>query len=376
MSVHRPTVIIGGGVAGLAVAKALSDNGWPCVIVEKDRRLGGRVADWPCVATESCQRCFACSVEDVAHEVQSSPHVTTLLGHRISSVARDNGNAFRVGVRAEEQGPPSLATGGDTNVEIDLGDSLQGGGSESILEASAVVVATGFEPYDPTEKGFWGYGQVEGVLTLKDLNVFLRNDDLAGFAGKCDQPLRVAFLQCVGSRDRSIGANYCSHYCCQSALRTALKLRSEFRDWDITVFYIDLQIPGKLAADLVQSAIQRNVRLIQGVPGEIVPRSDGHLDIVREDSGRNIHETYDRIVLSIGQRPSESSAHMGEMLGLEADEFGFLASRHGTDSCRTAIPGVYLAGTCGGPKTIEETLLHASETAWAILSDQHTLLTA
>ncbi len=369
MSAHLPIVIIGGGPAGLAVAKALSDNGRPCVIVEKDHVLGGRVADLPCMATQSCQRCFAGLVEDLAHEVASSPHVTTMLGHRISSVARNNGTALQVGVRPAEQDPQSAPDGGDNVVEIDLGDSFPESGPESVLDASAVVIATGFEPYDPSEKGFWGYGRLDGVVTLKDLNMLVRNDDLARFAGAGDQPIRVAFFQCVGSRDRSIDANYCSHYCCQSALRMALKLRSEFPDWEITVFYIDLQTPGKLAAGLVQSAREWGIRLIQGVPGEIVPGPDGTLEIVREDAGRNSRETYHRIVLSIGQRPSESSRDVGRLLGPGADEFGFLASRSGLDRCRTSTPRVYLAGTCAGPKTIEEAILHGAETAWTILSD-------
>lgn len=342
---QQDVVIIGGGVAGLAVAKALAGNGITSTIVEKGPELGGNVRKWACMATDECNRCFACSLEDLAGEIASHPSVQVLQERELSSVERSEKSLQRVGVRPV------------------------GGGAETFLDARSLVLATGFEPYDPSEKIFWGYGRFSGILTLAELNTFVRNDNLAGWVEDASDPLKIAFFQCIGSRDKSIGANYCSQYCCTAALRMALRLRHEHPEWDISIFYIDLQVAGKHAAKLLSEASAKNIRLIQGVPGEILQGAEGTLEIVREQDGRNVRENYHRIVLSIGQRPSRGNEQLAAATGLVLDEFGFLASSALIDPCRTVAAGVYLAGTCGGPRGIEATLDHAGQTAAAVLED-------
>jgi heterodisulfide reductase subunit A2 len=341
----KNVVIIGGGVAGLAVAKSLANNGISSTIVERDDRLGGRVRQWACMATDRCLRCFACIVQDLVDEVTSLPEVKILHECELASVERSEGVIEKITVR-----------------------SLNGG-AERVLNADALVLATGFDPYDPSEKIFWGYGSSKGVLTLAEMDSYVRNDDLAGFAENVAEPLRVAFFQCIGSRDRSIGANYCSQYCCQAALRMALRLRHARPDWDITIFYIDLQIAGKLAGHLLADAADKSIRLVQGVPGEIVEGDEGILQVVREAGGRNVRESYHRVVLSVGQRPSDSSREMAALTGLSLDDFGFLAPSGLTDPSRTAAGGIYLAGTCAGPKGIEATLEHAGQATEAVIED-------
>ncbi len=237
------------------------------------------------------------------------------------------------------------------------------------MEAEALVIATGYQPYDPSEKIFWGYARMKGVLTLKDINAYVRNDDLAGFSSGIQGAAQIAFFQCVGSRDAAIGANYCSQYCCEAALRMALKLRQEREDWEITIFYIDLQVAGKFAGSLMEEARIRRIRLIQGVPGEIVPGDDNTLQVIREDAGRNVRESFHRIVLSIGQRPLPDSSGIAEMVGLETNEFGFFSSKDPLGGGRTGMARVYVAGTCSGPRTIEQTLMDGGQTAAAIITD-------
>jgi heterodisulfide reductase subunit A len=341
---EKPVVIVGGGVGGLAVAKTLLANGIGCTVVEKENHLGGRVRDWACMATNQCLRCYSCSLGDLVDEVNSFPNAKVMKGAELSSVAASRGG-IHVGVR-------SLASNTD-----------------ELVEAEALVIATGYQPYDPSEKLFWGYGRLEGVLTLKDMNAYVRNDDLDGFTSGIQGPARIAFFQCVGSRDAAIGANYCSQYCCEAALRMALKLRQEHEDWEITIFYIDLQVAGKFAGSLLREARRHRIRLIQGVPGEIVQGDDNTLQIIREDAGRNVRESFDRIVLSIGQRPSPGSLAIAETVGLERDEFGFFSSKDLLGGGRTGVARVYVAGTCSGPRDIEETLMDGGQTAAAIIAD-------
>jgi heterodisulfide reductase subunit A len=340
----KSVVIVGAGIGGLAVAKSLLANGVGCTIVEKESHLGGKVRDWACMATDQCLRCFCCSVGDLVEEVNSFSNAKVVKSAELSSM-----EAFHDGVR--------------------VGIRSLGSTAEEILEADALVVATGFQPYNPSEKLFWGYGRLNGVLTLEDMNAYVRNDDLAGFSSEIPDNAKIAFFQCVGSRDATIGANYCSQYCCEAALRMALKLRQEHEDWEITIFYIDLQVAGKFAGSLLEEARTKRIRLIQGVPGEIVQGDEDTLQVIREDAGSNVRENFHRIILSIGQRPSPDSSEIAKIAGMETNEFGFFLSQDALGGGRTGVARVYVAGTCGGPKDIEETLMDGGQTAAAIISD-------
>ena len=187
MSDHNngQVVIVGGGIAGLATAKLLSENGIPFAIVERSYKLGGHTKDWACMATDNCNRCHSCAVFDYEDFVTSSPHGEILLRHELFSVTRSTSGLRSVGIRCVDSG------------------------AERELPATALVLAVGFEPFDPIEKGFWGYGTVEGVMTLSDLNRLMRLDDLNKLRPDNGGPLNLAFFQCVGSRDKTIGADYC-----------------------------------------------------------------------------------------------------------------------------------------------------------------------
>ncbi len=242
MNKSRPIVIIGGGVAGLAVAEALAENDLPCVIVEKKESLGGHVKHWACTATDRCLSCYCCKVDDLVHTVRSSDKITVELGWEVSQLVRNGSKIEKVGLRS-------------------TGDA-----AEKFVDACAVVAAVGFAPYDPSDKVFWGYGRLTGVVTLAELNQWAHSGDLSAFVTDESQPLRLAFFQCIGSRDRTIGANYCSEYCCCAALRMALSLRYTHPHWDVALFYIDLQMAGKMANELMRDAQKQGIRLVQGVP--------------------------------------------------------------------------------------------------------------
>jgi heterodisulfide reductase subunit A len=146
----------------------------------------------------------------------------------------------------------------------------------------------------------------------------------------------------------------------------SLKLIHELPGISVTLFYIDLQLAGKFGGQLLEAAKAKGVRLVQGVPGEI-RNTKGTLDVIIESEGRNQTESFDRVILSIGQRPNTIGPYA--QLGLSADEFGFIRSKSILDSSRTEFKGVYVAGTCCGPKSIETTMEHAGQTAETIMAD-------
>lgn len=342
--VDKPVLIVGGGMAGLAVAKTLADSGIACLIVEREHKVGGHAREWACMATDACQRCYCCLVEDLVRDVHASDKVEVLTGREVLSMRGSDANGKQVVLK-------DVATGGETT-----------------SEASAVVFATGFVPYDPAEKLLWGHGRLDGVYTLAEVDAMVKGDQTAYLVGS-GSPAKIAFFQCVGSRDVSSGANYCSQYCCKAALRMALKLLHECPGTEVTVFYIDLQVAGKYAGDLLKLAKQANIRLRQGVPGEVMQAEDGGLEVIVEDQGNNVKERFDRVILSIGQRPATSDTTQVAAMGLALNEFGFLGTASPLDMNRTAVPGVYVAGASSGPKDIAQTLEHAGQTAAAILVD-------
>ncbi len=342
---NKPVIIVGGGVAGLAVAEALDENGLSSVIIEKQETLGGHVQNWACMATDRCLRCFCCTVDDLIHKVLSSERITHQTGCELSQIIRNESKISKVGVRSLRDG------------------------TERLMDASALVVAVGFEPFDPSNKIFWGYGRLRGVMTLSDLNQIMMRDSIAQEMGNGNHPLHIAFFQCVGSRDTTVGANYCSQHCCKAALRMAVKLKYLFPEWEIVLYYIDLQLAGKMAGSLLREARENGIRLVQGVPGEVTAGNEGKLSVIREQDGRNVREEFDKIVLSIGQRPAPSIRSLVEILNIPLDQFGFAAYESPIQPGRTSLPGVYLAGTCSVPGDIEKTLLYAGQTAAAVLAD-------
>ena len=341
---HEPAVIVGGGIAGLAVAVNLARNGFESVIVERRSHIGGNVRQWACTAVDQCLRCFCCRVEDLVDEVRSSDKVTVLGERELGSIENWNDSHGDVVVRSPADG------------------------AEETIAASSLVLATGFEPYDPTEKIFWGYGRLDGVLTLVDLNALVRRDETASLQSGVEEPVRLAFFQCVGSRDRSVNADYCSRHCCKSALRMALRLKHEYQDWEITVFYIDLQVAGKFAGRLLSEAEERGIRLIQGVPGEILEGPNKTLEVIREENRRNVRESFHKIILSVGQRAPSDMSGLAERTGIPLDEFGFAASVDAFDSGATGRRGIYAVGACSGPKDIEQTLHQAGKTASLVMA--------
>ncbi len=342
--INKSAVIIGSGVAGLTTAKLLGLNGFDVTVVETSSKIGGHVSDWSCKATTECQVCHCCSISDVIADVNELP-IRFLPNCELESVTRDSAGAI---------------------TEINVFQNTTG--TISQIQTNALVLSTGFDIYNPAEKILWGYGTMNGVMTLQELDELMRNDRLDEL-GSLEEIRRIAFFQCVGSRDKSTGANYCSQYCCKTALRNAIKIKMERPEWRLSVFYIDLQVNGKYASTLLGNAQELEIVLAQGVPGEIEPTPDGKLGVIREKDGLNVREEFDRVILSTGIRPASSSARLSEITGVGLDEHGFFQKLNSLDPCRTSVSGVYLSGACSGPMDIETTSQNAAATASNIIHD-------
>ena len=336
-------IVIGGGVAGITVAGALADLGISVTLVEQNHRLGGHAAQWACMATDECARCSACVVQDQLSRIAAHPGISVLLGARVGSCQGQAGD-FQVTLEpvpdGEDLRPPW------TQWML---------GATSTVQCQAVVLATGFEPYDPSGNPLLGYGHFDGVFTTEDLDEMLRRDDLTTFAPDSDAPLRVAFIQCVGSRDRKSGREYCSQFCCRTTIRLVQRLKYLRPAVEATLFYIDLQIMSKEFAAFYER-VRDEVSFVQGVPAEVCGgQADGALRVysVAPGSDRAKACEFDRVVLAIGLAPTDSNRTLAELMDLDLNEFGYFAAGGVETSFESSRQGVFLAGACAGPTNIQ-----------------------
>jgi heterodisulfide reductase subunit A len=336
-------IVVGGGIAGMTAAGAAADLGMGVMLVERDGRLGGHAANWACMATDECARCSACLVQDQISRISAHPAIEIVLGARVAEFEGEAGD-FRITLEPE---PTSQ------NLRPPWRDWVLG--ERRTVPCQAVVLATGSQPYDPTDNPLLGYGHFDGVVTTRDLDDLLRQDDLAEFAPDGDAPLRVAFIQCVGSRDRKSGREYCSQFCCRTTIRLVQRLRYLRPAMEATVFYIDLQIMSK-EFGAFYDRVRDKVQFVQGVPAEVCRgETDGTLRVYSVPPGTDRANAFefDRVVLAIGLVPSDSQRSLAQIMGLDLNEFGYFAKSGLDTPLEASRPGVFLAGAGSGPCNIQ-----------------------
>jgi heterodisulfide reductase subunit A len=244
--------------------------------------------------------------------------------------------------------------------------------SERRLEVGAVVLATGAKPFDPAIKSNYGYGRIPGVLTnLEFERLVCATGPTQGHLVTPDsQPVqRLAFIQCVGSRDQHF-LPYCSGYCCTAAIKQAMLTLEHEPNASVTIFFNDIRTSGKGFEELYQRAREAGVHFVRGLPGRIEMGEDGHPVIIYEDQqgGHRNRLAVDLAVLSLGLTPPGEGLPFTEA-GPIRDALGFYASRHPVlHPLESTMPGVFLAGTCQGPRDIAETVCTGSGVAARIIN--------
>ncbi len=326
-------LILGGGVAGMSAALALSNRDVRVHLVEKQDRLGGNTANWACMATGLCQNCGACLGPEMADQLKHADNISIHLNTQITSLDRT------------EQGLAASLSSGIT------------------LTAAKAVLATGFTPFDPSAIPSYHTHTLEKVITTAQLNTLLREDRLAPVMGKAP---KIAFLQCVGSRDREQNRDYCSQVCCKISMRHAKKIQYLIPDADISLFYMDLQIIGKETRAMADQ-LSTEIRLIQGVPAEILEdRETGRLTMVTEDPATLSRRSaeFDLVVLSVGMTAGEEGSGLSKILGTTPNSWGFFNTPE-------ADPGkeIYVAGCARGPGDILSAVQDGRIAAAKILKD-------
>ncbi len=358
----KRVVVLGGGIAGLSAAIVLAENGIEVKIIEKRPFLGGFSATFTCKATDRCQQCGACRVEETLNKAISLPNIYFYMDSELIRVEKKE--RFKLKIAPSSPSPNHIKAFSRFNSQ----ENIKGKhGVNEELEADSIIISTGFSPFDPRKRPTYGYGQWKDVITALEMEQMLREKGIPIRPSNGHKAKKIAFVQCVGSRNAQFNALWCSEVCCPYALRMGTMIKYREPESDVWIFFIDLQNVGKEGFDFLQEANQ-SLRLLNIVPVDIFEDRDRKVVIAFEEENTRKRESFDLVVLSVGIAPNEDNTRLAKLFGINAEDTGFLEEKDKSVPCATSIDGIFLAGTVTGPKGILDTISHARGAAFETLT--------
>jgi heterodisulfide reductase subunit A len=427
-AIVQRAMVIGGGVAGITSALELADSGIETVIVEREGFLGGHMAKWDKLFPTF--DCSICILGPLMARLARHPKVRILTLAEVIDV-QGNVGRYRVSVRKKPRYVDiESCTGCNRCLEVcpvEVADEYNNGlgkrkamvrpsidavpiapyidtanciGCQScsgvcepkslryddieqteVIEVGAVILATGFRPFDPTVVEEFGYGEFSDVITSYELERLVNPEGPSG--GKLVRPStgkpprNIVFVPCVGSRSHRFNRPYCSRVCCTAAVKEVMQVKQQLPNCDAYVFHTDIRTFGKGQEELyVRAAGEYEINFVRGTVGEVIhdPVSDT-LTVRSEDTlaRKMLDFEVDLIVLMIGMDAEPSNIELSRLFKTPLDENGFFLEQHPKlGPSTTSSKGVFLAGVSQGPKDISDTVAHAGLAA----SKVKTLLTS
>jgi heterodisulfide reductase subunit A len=423
--VNKRALIIGGGIAGMQAALDIADAGYPVTLVERESSLGGKMVMLD--KTFPTMDCSACICTPKMADVGTHPLITLKTLAEVEKVSGYVGN-FEVTIREKAKyvdydscnGCGLCETKCPTKVvnEFDQGLGLrkaiykpfaQAVPSKPIIDVAhcrkftigkcsvceklcpvgsirfddedrlstetygAIIVAIGYQLIDWTELyGEYGGGRYEDVISG------LQFERLVNASGPTEghilrpsdktEPKSVVIIKCVGSRDPEKGRSYCSRACCMYGAKHAHQYLDKVPDGKCYVFYMDVRTPGKGYDEFYMNTQHDGARYLRGRVSKIY-RRDGRLICQGEDtlSGAQVSVDADMVVLETAMIPAGEADRIGSMLGITRDKDLWLSEAHPKlRPVETNSGGIYLAGTCQGPKDIPDSVAQASAAAMKV----------
>jgi heterodisulfide reductase subunit A2 len=332
---QKHIAIIGGGPAGLEAADNLQTLGYDVTIFEKESTVGGKINKWYQLFPDRMP------AQDVLKHLTNklSSNVQIITGCMITEITTGNGKY---------------------KIVYNQGQSF---------DADAVLITVGYDLFDARIKEEYGYGIYDNVITSVDLEQrFRENKTVKTKHGK--NPERIAFIHCVGSRDEKAGIEYCSNVCCVTGVKQAIEIKEQLPEAEVMMFYMDLRMHGRFYEDLYLEAQQKHhIQFIRGRLSEAAENIDGSVMLKADDTlaGCPIKVKADLVVLLIGFTPASCNSALSEMLNIKLgpDRFFTPCDSH-IDTNSAQMSGIFVAGTCTGPKSLEYSLADARSAALKI----------
>ena len=422
--VTQAALIIGGGIAGIQAAVDIADAGFQVYLVEKDPSIGGHMAMLD--KTFPTLDCSACILTPKMVDVGNHPNIHLLTYSEVIKIDGFIGN-YKATIRKKARYVDMNTCTGcglcaehcrmkdRVDSEFDLGmgkrsaiyvpfpqavplkytvdpehclfltrgkcgknppcqevctfNAIDFTQKEDTFEVSVgtIVVATGFDPFDAGRKPELAYVNYPNVITgLEFERIVSASGPTQGkilIRGK--EPKKVVFIQCVGSRDKNLGNEWCSRVCCMYAIKQAHLVKEKIPDALVTILYMDLRAFGKGYEEFYDRVRSEGVVFRRANGSEIYRKGDC-LVVRTEDTllGKVIEVEADLVVLSAGLEPSKGSESVANLLKLARSPDGFFMEGHPKlRPVDTVIDGVFLAGCCQGPKDIPDTVAQAKAAA-------------
>ncbi len=242
------------------------------------------------------------------------------------------------------------------------------------INVGSIILTPGLKAYQPEIRQEFGYGRIKNVVTSLQFERLLSASGPCG--GEVERPFdgthpkKIAWIQCVGSRNDHNSNPWCSSVCCMYAAKQSIIAKEHDPEVEATVFYMELRAFGKDFDKYIDKAKNDSgVVYKRAMVSEIIENEDtGDLTIhYVDEEGKLINEDYDMAVLSIGFEPREKAQEFSETFGIEADEYGF-AQTSKLRPVETSRDGIYVAGIYQGPKDIPETVIQGSGSAAAAMA--------
>ena len=413
-------LVVGSGIAGLQSALDMADQGLSVAIVEKRPSIGGKMISLSKVfPTLDCASCITTPrMASVSHH----PRITTLTYSTVDAVKRENG-VFTAAVtrkpryvdekecisckRCEDVCPVYLpdeyeeGMGAKKAITIPFTNAIPqlpvmdpehcircGACARACpkdcieflqqpapveIKAKAVILATGYETTPMTAKKQYGMGALPNVISPMAAERLLAPHGPYGRVLRPSDgmvPGSIAYVQCAGSRDKSIGVPYCSRVCCMYAIKQAILLSGSLPIADITIYYMDIRAFGKGYEQFYNNARAMGINFVKAKVAKITEdeRHNPILRIERQEGSSAPEEVkHDLVVLSQGLRPGDDVSRYG--LGAELNDFGFVKlSDETVSSAVTAGAGVFTAGVAKGPRDIPDSVVDAGSAAMEAIS--------
>ena len=408
-------IVVGGGIAGMQAALDLADQGYEVALVEKDASIGGKmIALSKVFPTLDCCSCITTpKMSAVAHhdniqlftycEVQS---VDDNGGGFIASVLKkpryvnedlctgcrqceyvcpiDLPAAFDMELGAHRVVRVPFSTAVPQKVVLDMENCILCGKCEKAcpvnaidftqtaqtfeIEASSIILATGFEITPRDAKAEYGAGQLHNVVDGLIMERLLAPTGPYGRVirpGDGKEPDSIAYVQCAGSRDKTLGVEYCSRVCCMYAVKQAMLLSGSLPMADITIYYMDIRAFGKGYEQFFQNAKAMGIEFVKAKVAKIT-EDENQNPVVRveliDEGSQVVERTHDLIVLSVGMLPAYDPKPVYRIPVATDDGFVKIPNPNILPS-NTDRPGVFVTGTAAGPMDIVDSIVLAGAAA-------------
>ncbi len=335
----KSALIVGGGVAGINAALDIAGTDVEVFLVEKSPSLGGKVVQLHKYFPRMCPP--SCGLEIMLSRLESHPLIHIFTSSEIDSLSGSPGK-FEALIRT--------ATTEATNLDKEAVTSK--------ITVGAVIIATGWEPYDPTPLAEYGYGKLEHVVTNLEFEKIVREQKRSLYG-----PKKTAFIQCVGSRNER-QLPYCSDICCMVSIKQALLLKEINPENEVYIFYNDIRTPGEYE-DLYRQARMCGIKFIKGMPSELRQGTPGNIFFPVFDTvaGERLEINVDSVVLATGMKSALGNNDLKDKIGIVLNKNNFIESHLQCCPQDTRRAGIFSAGCCRAPMDVSRSIDSAGAAA-------------